>query len=114
LTELRFALSEIGSLTVGTFSNLTAADADLGTALLADIVPSDVTLRPGIQQAQIVMLPPAANIGLPEGSPFWMVTRDPITQDISITAHEQATLPEHAGIAILIIPAALDLGGQRL
>ncbi|MEP3298886.1 MAG: hypothetical protein ABJO27_20850, partial [Pseudoruegeria sp.] len=112
ITELRSLLSQSGPLTIGEYAPLTAADADVASAFLAQILPAGIRLKPNLKHAQIIVLPPAgAVVALPTSAAAWMVSRDPISDEFIVQTLSDGAKPAHTGPAILVVPSAMELPG---
>ncbi|MEP2027182.1 MAG: hypothetical protein ABJI96_00575 [Paracoccaceae bacterium] len=112
LTELRLLLSNTGPLSIGAVSSLTAVDAEAAGDILAQLIPADVVLKPNHKQAQIIVLPiNGADILLPKTTPIWLVTRNPITQELGVQSLEGSTELPRTGATILVTTNAIDLPG---
>lgn len=110
LTDLRAALSDIGPLQLGATSALTAAEAQTAAALLSQIAPENVVLKPSNALAQIVVI--AAQdipLSLPQADNMWLVSMEAGTLEVSVQdLRGHSTVPRTGG-AILVIPTGLDL-----
>ncbi len=110
LTELRLALTNIGTLHVGMLSNLTAADAQTASMILAGLLPAEVALRPSSTSAQaIVVSPQDEAFTLPSSEPTWLVTLDASSQELIVQPLDGGSQPPRTGIAVFVIPNTLDL-----
>lgn len=115
MTELRIALSNMGTLSVGSLSPLTAADADIASTLLAELIPNDTALKPLNNAAQIIVLSPKDDpFTLPNSEPIWLVTRDEDTRELLAQSLEGGSLMPRTGMAILFIPNAMNLSGVAI
>ncbi len=110
LTELRLALSNIGALQVGMLSNLTAADAQTASMMLAGLLPAEAALKPSSTTAQVIVVAPQDGaITLPHFEPIWLVTLDTSSQELNAQPLEGGAQMPRTGMAILVIPNTLDL-----
>jgi len=110
LTELRLALAHIGALRVGLVSELTAADAQVASTMLASILPVDVPLKPNNKSAQIIVVSPQDEaFTLPNSGPIWLVTGNAISDELVAQTLEGGSVLPRSGMAILVIPNALNL-----
>ncbi|MEP5761695.1 MAG: hypothetical protein ABJ327_20750 [Litoreibacter sp.] len=115
LSQLQAHLSDIGVLKIGSFSRLSATDADTASDLLAHVVPKDVIMKPETERADIVVVTPNdADRTLPDITPMWFAHRDAITQEVVIDpVVPNAGLP-HNAIGLLIIPTGISLAAVSL
>ncbi len=110
LTELRLALTNIGTLHVGMLSDLNAAEAQTASMMLADLLPAKVALKPNSNSAQVIVVAPQDGaITLPHSEPIWLVTLDTSSQELIAQPLEGESQLPHTGMAILVIPNTLDL-----
>ncbi len=110
LTELRLALSNIGTLRVGMLSDLTAADAQTASMMLAGLLPAEVALKPSSTSAQVIVVAPQDGaFTLPHSEPIWLVTLDTGSQELVAQPLDGGSQLPRTGMAILVIPNALDL-----
>jgi hypothetical protein len=115
LSLLQSHLSNMAVLNIGTISGLSAAEADVATDLLAQVVPIDVVLKPETQMADIVVVTPNdAGIALPDAAPIWLVARDAMTGALIVThLAPNSPLPRNA-FGLLIIPGGINLAEVSL
>ncbi len=110
LTYLRSRLSAIGVLRVGMLSDLSATDADTASALLAEVVPVDATLKPKNGEADLfVVTPNDAMPILPDAAEMWFVSRDTVTRELVVDHLTPHSVLPRRGLGILIIPGGADL-----
>jgi hypothetical protein len=110
MMQLHQTLSEIRVLGIGVFGRLGAADADAASALLAQLVPASEMLKPDAANARIVVIPPqSADFNLPETGAIWLVTQDAITRQAQVALLEPGSLLPRRGLAILVVPDAMNV-----
>jgi hypothetical protein len=110
ITDLRLTLSNMGALNVGVLTTLNVADADASSSLMAQLVPTGTAMRPDPTNAQIIVVPPnVASFTLPQTEDIWLITQDISTGELVSRGLEGGTLMPRTGIAILVIPSAIDL-----
>jgi hypothetical protein len=114
LSMLREHLSQLGGVSVGMASPLSAADADVASGLLAQVVPIDVLMKPVTDRPDIVVITPNdTNLKLPNVTPIWFVSQD-VADNLVITRLEpQAELP-HATFGLLIVSGGISLAEVSL
>ncbi|MEJ8560556.1 hypothetical protein QTO30_04440 [Yoonia sp. GPGPB17] len=110
LTEIRHAISEAGVLGLGVAGVLSAADADAVSSLLAQLVPTSVTLKPDPDIAKVVVIPPQSpGFPLDQTGPIWLVTLDTVTQRPHVNRLEPGAQLPRRGLAVLVTPDAMDV-----
>ncbi len=115
LSELKSQLSKVGALRIAAFSNLTASDAHVASDLLAQIVPSDVSIKPMDKGAEIFLLTPNdPSLSLPDTNMIWFVRQDPLTRDLVIDTPTPKSDFSTNRLGLLIISGGSDLAEVAL
>jgi len=110
LTQIRQVLSDVDVLGLGISGELGAADADAASSLLAELLPAAARLKPDAALASlIVMSPQSTGFVLPRNGPIWLVTQDTVTRRPQVRLLEPGTELSRNGVAVLVIPEAIDL-----
>jgi hypothetical protein len=115
LIHLRPRLSAMGALRLGTLSDLSAADADAGSGLLAQILPVDVTVKPANGKADIFVVTPNDAIStLPDAAEMWFISQDTVTRELIVDQLAHMSALPRKSLGILIIPDGADLAEVTL
>ena len=102
---MRLALANTGPLHVGLLPELTAADAQTASAMLAAMLPAQGKIRPNSNAAQVIVVTPqSGTIALPPSGPIWLVTRDASSGELDAQPLDAGATFRATGLAILVLP----------
>ncbi len=105
LTALRTTLARSDTLRIGLQSDLTAADAQTASTMLAELLPAKATLKPDGNAAQIIVIAPQADaIPLPSSGPIWLVTTDTTSRDLIAQPMDATATLSTNQVALLVLP----------
>ncbi len=109
VTALRATLAAISTLRIGLHSDLTAADAQTASTMLAKFLPATTTLKPDTNAAQIIVLSPQAGpIPLPSSGPIWLVTTDTTSRNLIAQPLDATVTFRPTDVALLVLPSPLS------